>query len=59
MILFRYKNIVCRNYINIKFPGLEDITFYAPADIVRELKTRKTNYDVKISPERLKQIIEA
>jgi len=43
----------------LKFSGLADITFYAPADIVRELKTRKTNYDVKISPERLKQIIEA
>ena len=43
----------------LKFPGLEDIIFYAPADIVRELKLRKKTYDVKISPERLNQIIEA
>ena len=39
--------------------GWEDIIFYAPADIVRELKRKKKNYDVVISPERLQQILEA
>jgi len=39
--------------------GWEDVIFYAPADIVRELKRKKKNYDVVISPERLQQILEA
>ncbi len=39
--------------------GWEDVIFYAPADIVRELKRKKKNYDVVISPERLQQIMEA
>lgn len=42
----------------IKTTGWEDIIFYAPADIVRELKRKKKNYDVIISPERLNQIME-
>ena len=43
----------------LKTAGMEDIIFYAPADIVRELKKKKKNYDVVISPERLQQILEA
>jgi hypothetical protein len=42
----------------LKTAGMEDIIFYAPADIVRELKSRKKNKLV-ISPERLNQIMEA
>lgn len=30
----------------LKLNGFKDITFYAPADIVRELKSRKSIYDV-------------
>ena len=43
----------------LKTAGMEDIIFYAPADIVRELKRKKKNYDVVISSERLQQILEA
>jgi hypothetical protein len=39
--------------------GWEDIIFYAPADIVRELKSRMKKHEEKISPERLQQIMEA
>jgi len=43
----------------LKFTGLKDIVFYAPADLVRELKSKIRRKDNKISPERLQQIIEA
>jgi hypothetical protein len=43
----------------IKTMGWEDIVFYAPADIVRELKSRMKRHEEKISPERLQQILEA
>ncbi len=43
----------------IKTTGWEDIIFYAPADIVRELKSRMKRHEEKISPERLQQIMEA
>ena len=42
-----------------KITGWEDIIFYAPADIVRELKFKMKRHDEKISPERLQQILEA
>ncbi|HCY77721.1 MAG TPA: hypothetical protein DHV28_17555 [Ignavibacteriales bacterium] len=42
----------------IKTMGWEDIIFYAPADIVRELKSRMKRHEEKISPERLQQILE-
>ena len=43
----------------IKTIGWEDIIFYAPADIVRELKSRMKRHEEKISPERLQRILEA
>jgi hypothetical protein len=43
----------------LKTVGEKDVIFYAPANIVRELKRKKKNYDVVISPERLQQILEA
>ena len=43
----------------LKTAGMEDIIFYAPADIVRELKSRMKRHEEKISPERLQQILEA
>lgn len=42
----------------IKTTGWEDIVFYAPADIVRELKSKIKRHEEKISPERLQQIME-
>ena len=42
----------------IKTIGWEDIIFYAPADIVRELKSRMKRHEEKISPERLQKIME-
>lgn len=42
----------------LKTAGAKDVIFYAPADIVRELKRKKKNNDLVISPERLKQIME-
>jgi len=53
---------IAYNYHRFRYiitAGMEDIIFYAPADIVRELKRKKKNYDVVISPERLNQIMEA
>ena len=41
-----------------KLAGWEDMIFYAPADIVRELKSKMKRRDEVISPERLQQIIE-
>ena len=43
----------------IKTTGWEDMIFFAPADLVRELKSKIRKKDNKISPERLQQIIEA
>ncbi|MFZ1518686.1 MAG: hypothetical protein WAU11_07920 [Ignavibacteriaceae bacterium] len=43
----------------IKTIGWEDIVFYAPADIVRELKSRMKRHEEKISPERLQKIMGA
>lgn len=43
----------------LKTAGMEDIIFYAPADIVRELKFKMKRHEEKISPERLQQIMEA
>ena len=43
----------------IKTAGWEDIIFFAPADIVRELKYQMKRPERKLSPERLQQIIEA
>ena len=41
-----------------KLAGWEDMIFYAPADIVRELKSKMKRRDEVISPERLQKIIE-
>ena len=43
----------------IKTIGWEDIIFYAPAYIVRELISRMKRHEEKISPERLEKIMEA
>lgn len=43
----------------IKTAGWEDIIFYAPADIVRELKFKMKRHEAKTSPERLQKILEA
>ena len=43
----------------IKTAGWEDIIFYAPADIVRELKSQMKRPERRISPDRLQKIIEA
>jgi hypothetical protein len=42
----------------IKTTGWEDMIFFAPADIVRELKSKQRRHEEKISPERLQQIME-
>ncbi len=42
----------------IKSAGWKDIVFFAPADIVRELKFKMKRREEVISPERLQQIIE-
>lgn len=42
----------------IRTTGWEDILFYAPADIVRELKSKMKRPQEKISTERLQQILE-
>jgi len=42
----------------IKTSGWEDMIFFAPVDIVRELKSKMKRRDEVISPERLQQIIE-
>lgn len=42
-----------------KTTGWKDIVFYAPANIVKELKYQMKRRDRKISPEELQKIIEA
>ena len=43
----------------IRTAGWEDMIFFAPPDIVRELKSQRKRPEGKISQERLQQIIEA
>ncbi len=43
----------------VRTAGWEDMIFFAPADIVRELKSQRKRPEGKISQERLQQIIEA
>jgi len=52
---------IAYNYHRFRFQklaGWEDMIFYAPANIVRELKYKMKRRDEVISPERLQQIIE-
>ena len=48
----------CHRFRFQKLVGWEDMIFFAPADIVRELKSKMKRHDEVISPERLQQIIE-